>query len=376
MPTSSVQPTPFFYDKNSDKNDKIITSFTKNLYSTSRHQNDIKYIMSMIKMFYIDNIQIIYTTRYELDNKDKTGIIAYDLEKGNHIYLKLWRDTDYYPRWMISEYDPIRNQIIFAGGCNVNKDNANYKKMAFYNLKTNGVSTIDVDFEIGSNCKAILLRNKFHIIGGQKNDKHIIYNLAANKSFILYDFVDDNPQIQEQGLIYDEIRNKLYMFGGYHLAQYKYYDTFWELDLNQKLSGLSMKECSKYLVDGYMKLIFDNIKYDILLNTEILRFLGDTNIVNQWRLNDKFKLINGSRSFGTIFYKNRYIVIFGGIENHTLVDCIYYLDILSDDGWKESDFKLPRRGMCNTILNGDRVHIMPYYAYNGHWSIDVHRILT
>ena len=86
-------------------------------------------------------------------------------------------------------------------------------------------------------------------------------------------------------------------------------------------------------------------------------------------------MIRGLRSFGTVFYDHRVIVVFGGIAEHRLIDTIYYLDIGGEDGWKESEMKCPKPGMCNAVLMGDTVHLLPYYAWNDHYSAPIAHIL-
>ncbi len=45
----------------------------------------------------------------------------------------------------------------------------------------------------------------------------------------------------------------------------------------------------------------------------------------------EFAMINGIRSFGTVFYDCRVIIVLGGIESHNLINSLYYLYLNSEE---------------------------------------------
>ena len=82
--------------------------------------------------------------------------------------------------------------------------------------------------------------------------------------------------------------------------------------------------------------------------------------------------------FGSVMYKNRVIITFGGRDDsNETIDNIYYLDLLdANSGWKESKLKCPKSSTYNaTILDDETVHIVPFYVHQDHYSIPIKRLL-
>ena len=104
--------------------------------------------------------------------------------------------------------------------------------------------------------------------------------------------------------------------------------------------------------------------YPISLNDIILKYLGYEDSMSLWRKDEKRKMIKKLRSFGYILYNNQVITIFGGRckDFYTKNQTIYYLDLFSNDGWKESKLKCPKPGECHAVNVDDKyVYILPSY---------------
>eukprot|EP01084_Bolivina_argentea_P059253 108164_1 len=383
FPTSSVQPNPFPFPTDNEKADKIICGYIRLIVNITI---DINTITNTIKHFYSNEQILIYSTRYEIENPDITGIISYNFQTGEHSPIELWYNSTYFPRWNTLIFNKSKDEIIFVGGANVNKNNKEYTLIAFYDIKTHNITTTDINYVIGSNSKAVLVdENKLHIVGGQLNSKHILFDLETKRASFIYDFMDTNPGIQEHGLIYDPIRNTLMMFGGYYLTKYKYYDDFWILNLNEYVSLLPMEKLTSNLVYGYVKNTLMHVMicpfgYDIAINDIIEMYLvNDENKIeySQWEKVNKYKMPVKLHGFGSVLYDDRVIIMFGGkIEGNHQRDNIYYLDLNSNNGWKECMLKVPKPGSCNAVLiNHKIIHILPYSSYTNHWSIHVKDLL-
>eukprot|EP01084_Bolivina_argentea_P219623 372449_1 len=113
FPTSSVQPTPFLWDLNHENKHTLVMGYLRhsihdahiskmhaiiariqNIAHKSSQQPCLntsqierllsERIISTIKMYCVLDEKLIYSTRYEPENKDITGIISYDLSTGAH----------------------------------------------------------------------------------------------------------------------------------------------------------------------------------------------------------------------------------------------------------------------------------------------------
>merc|ERR1712154_306599 len=177
--------------------------------------------------------------------------------------------------------------------------------------------------------------------------------------------------------------NTLIMFGGRSYSERTPYDTFWTLDLNNKCSLLSIEQSTEYLVKGYvyqMFLKYDDYKdlmYPLSLNDIVINYLGEDINSSHWMNSENNKMMKKLSAFGYVLYDDRILIIFGGSTvDDKKVDDIYYIDLMSKDkeseGWKESTMKCPKSGDCQAVLVDDEtIHIIPYYEYTEHFSIDV-----
>ena len=86
----------------------------------------------LVKCFPFErNNKIIYSTRYDPKNENKSGIFEYDAKNDKHKPLKLWKNTNYYPEDYTLIYNKTQDEIIFVGAKNVKKNNDEYKKIIF-----------------------------------------------------------------------------------------------------------------------------------------------------------------------------------------------------------------------------------------------------
>ena len=232
---------------------------------------------------HLEENKILYTTRYEPHNQDKCGIFEYDLESKENRALKLWKDVDYFPRWDVTIYNETDDTIIFVGGANVKNHHHRYELLVIYNLETDEIKKIPfTNAIIGGNARCCLSHNdKFlHILGGTSNNFHILYDINKNKIKYMYSFYDIYPQIQSSGLLYSNLTNNVYMFGGRSSARRESYDDFYSINYNNPLSELSMKDASWLLINGwiveemYYKQEDYHVDYPIELNDIVLEFLG------------------------------------------------------------------------------------------------------
>eukprot|EP01084_Bolivina_argentea_P150320 262523_1 len=322
-----------------------------------------------------ENNSIIYCTRYEQHNV--MGIYKYNMQNEQHELIKSWNDMNYYPGWNVMIYSKLKNTIFFVGGANRNT-NENYTKIVFYKIDNDTVTNIDVGFVIGSNPKIAITNNDrfFHIIGGRHNSKHILFNLETNETKNLYSFEKTQPNVTEQGLVYNQSRNMLIMFGGRTLQQDNNfsnakYNSLWMYDLNKNAKMIS---CA-FVKDNFLKKQSGK-QYDVLINEVIAMYLGEDMLYAEWKLFDEYKLPEALYGFGFVMYDDRILIAFGGSGKFKSSDDILYLDLNGKDGWKQCECKLPSAGYCHALLIDNKtVHILPYYQNTMYYTIDIHDLL-
>ena len=99
-----------------------------------------------------------------------------------------------------------------------------------------------------------------------------------------------------------------------------------------------------------------------------------------WRKNSNWELPQVLCGFGSVFYDNRIIIVFGGRTKFShRCDQIYYLDVTTyDSKWIQiQNVKCPFRGCCNALLvqKESIVHLLPFGNYNHHTTINVYNLL-
>jgi len=346
-----------------------------------------------------DGNKIIYTTRYEATNPEKCGIFEYDFVTKENRAIQLWSDCGYFPRWDVSVYNETEDSIFFVGGANVEDSHRRYEILMRYDLTKDKMTKVHFPSVIGGNARICLSDDDryLHVIGGTSNYHHIMYDLRLHRMHYMYSFYQSYPQIQSCGLIHSRNTQKIYMFGGRSSfqnirrsqPQRMCFDDFWCFDLKHNLASLSMKDCSWLLVNGWiMEEMYDHDKseedkivdyqWPIELNDVVLRFLGIRNTVHIWEKSEKWTLPKRMYQFGSVLYKDRVIITFGGRdETNETIDDIWYLDLLdANSGWKESKLKCPKASTYNAaILDEDTVHIVPFYVHKDHYSIPIKRLL-
>ena len=273
---------------------------------------------------------IIYCTRYEEEIPQLTGIFKYNIKEDSNKLIKSWQSMKYYPRWNSMIYSKRQNTLYSVGGANVKLHHAEYMIIMEFNLITMAAKEIPIKIKIGANPQLLFTNNDnlLHIFGGQCSAKHIIFNLTTNKYRVVHDFSDTNPTIQQQGALYNQGKQEMYMFGGLDFDEEEddEFDDFW------------IAKTSDYI----------------------------------WDREDKFKLPLPLHSFGAVLYDGRIIIIFGGDEEKK----VYFLDLNDDEGWKESKFELPIGSAHHAVMmTNDTVHILPFYDDKHHYIVEVDAIL-
>ena len=134
-------------------------------------------------------------------------------------------------------------------------------------MKSGVLKQIDFKSQIGTSPKVIFTKNEdnLHIVGGNQNNVHIMYNLSTN---VTKNIVTFNEKRWNHGLLYNKITNTMYMFGGHVYETKEHMNDFLTLNLNKK---------SNY----------------------------------KWMKNTKKSMLRKMGSFGYVLYDNRIIITFG-----------------------------------------------------------------
>ena len=318
--------------------------------------------------------KIIYETNYK-PNTD-SGIFEYDITTDTHKTIKSSDMMFYHPKGSVSIYNKTRNELIIAGGHDRYKKD--YRFIRIHNMEGDTIKMFDGEMKFGIGPRLTLTNNDthLHVTGGVSNTSHAIYDLQKRK---IYDIKENvfNNKICNHALIYHKSGDQLIILGGIVHDFTTYFDSFRVFRLNR----------SKYLVYGYVKIFLnDNENNDIFkkyvfsLNDIILKFLGIYNN-SHWEENKERRMKQKMGGFGWVLYDDRIIITFGGwIQNQPFAskcDEIYYLDLENKNGsWEESKLKCPKPGACNALIKDNKtVHIMPYFLYQDHYSIDIADIL-
>eukprot|EP01084_Bolivina_argentea_P160999 280300_1 len=304
--------------------------------------------------------EIVYFIDY---SNDEGGIFQYDWKTDSHETIKLWSSTNYYPGGMQPIYNCATGEILFVGGHGMKYNDDAYQLISIYNVKDKTLKQIDFKTKIGMYAQLALTNqnNDLHIIGGDVNDYHIVYNLSTNHAKNVYLLRDKkhNYDIHGQGIIYHKPTNSIMRFGGFaqfrnrsrHEAQNVLFDDFLILDLNKNMNKTS------------------------------------------WSKTKKRKLPQKIGRFGYLLYDNRVIIIFGGIVDNERgarpSDKIYYIDLSAKESlwsksWKEIKLKCPVKSHYMAFLaNNKIVHLIqgldtwnkPDADTLNHFSIDISQIL-
>eukprot|EP01084_Bolivina_argentea_P260561 440056_1 len=307
---------------------------------------------------------IIYSTNYDREHAGKGGIFQYYIKTDSHKTIQLWKTTKYCLGGYVSIYNPTTNEIIFVGGydyCN----NSNCESIVIFSLNNKTMKHIDIKTEIGKEARLALTHNDLylHIVGGTKNDHHIIINLETNKVLKkennIYSFkkiklgstqyvgdVYAQYGIMGHQLIYNKLTNTLIMLGGY---------------TDSKTS--SHFSCHILRADDYT--YFDFWTLD----------LSDINN-NKWKPYKTGWKLPQYMGFTSVLYDNRIIINFGGWGYQRCIDDVYYMDIFGDGKWKIAEVKCPKPGKCNVVITDNKtVHVLPWDRYTDHFCINIADLL-
>lgn len=157
-----------------------------------------------------------------------------------------------------------------------------------------------------------IIDGAFHLIGGNNNNKHLVYD-DKNKTFkTIYEFKQFKKGIYGHKIIYIQSKNLLFLMGGYDSHKRQYLDTIFVNDLNYKW---------------------------------------------EWSLLQNVKLPNTMNHFGFVITNdNEHIILFGGENDDDYLDSVYIFHIDTRkfmDNW--SCFQCPTKGIYDAIITNDNM---------------------
>eukprot|EP01084_Bolivina_argentea_P263480 445973_1 len=77
------------------------------------------------------------------------------------------------------------------------------------------ITTIEHPINFGQEATAIFIHNQLHIIGGDCNGNHYIYNIKEQTFDTIYSFLDYNEGFSCHQLVYLQTQNTMLLMGGY-----------------------------------------------------------------------------------------------------------------------------------------------------------------
>ena len=317
---------------------------------------------------------IIYGDRADPERPDDTtGIFVYNIDTNSNELLSSWHSMKYYPRRHFLIFSKTRNTLYSVGGMNVKENLIPYDCIMVFNVSTRKGTIVPINETIGTNPRAVLTDNDnhLHIIGGytsEGNHRHIKLDLTTMKTTQIHSFEETNPNISEQGVLFNKTTNQIYMFGGisfwdFGSFRWRQYDDFWVCDMKLNHDKAKKVICAWYKVaDIPMEIISIILSYDGY----------------NWYKNDIYKLPSKIRAFGHILYDDRVIIMFGGEEiKVNNVNTIYYLDLNDTKGWIKSSFSLQKAGLYSVVMmDKDTIYVLPCSCgHQEYFAIKLNKIL-
>ena len=213
-------------------------------------------------------------------------------------------------------------------------------KMYTLCIKTGKVNEYETHVQIGRQPTTRFINGKFHVIGGQRNGKHYLWDDKKYQLKLLHTVTETGKGLQSASLIHVESQNKLILLGGF---------------------------------DWSVRKSVDRIKVYSITDNEWKELLNKNG--------NKVKLPLALNGFGCILTRDeRYVVIFGGSSGSDGGEevGIYYLDLRTFK-WTKSLIECPVNNDYTAVLteNND-VHIFGGYEMfnkHGHWKIALREII-
>lgn len=249
------------------------------------HPSKTKYPQN--DLIYDENKNIIYIST--MSNDEERGIVEYDVK--NDKIKKVHK----YPNGLVA----VGHSMTRYGNKLLLVDGYSTKAIWSFDMNTKTFEKVTKLNEIGHGCSCLVHDDLLHIIGGSKNDKHIVFNINT-KSMQSEKDESAKGMTAEFGLVL--YKKKLFKMGGYDLSNKRFVSSvFRSSPLDETKNGLCLK----------------------------------------WTEVPSFKLPTILRSFGYVQYK-QWVIIFGGQEGkNQFRDEIYYLDLEKSDGWQLCSVKCP-----------------------------------
>eukprot|EP01084_Bolivina_argentea_P165216 287057_1 len=185
--------------------------------------------------------------------------------------------------------------------------------------------------ELGTGSKCIIANDQYHIIGGNDNIHHFIWDQKQKLLVKKYVFSKLESGLSNFGLIYLETQKRLIMFGGIEIGMNSRSNTMW------------------------------NYSFDSNVWTEM-----------------DVKMPVKVDEFGYVITSNeRYIILIGGSVSVSVAsDAIYVFDI-DLMTWHKSKVKPPQYTPFNAIITAcDVIYLFQKYGEKMHWKMDAKKIIN
>ena len=272
-------------------------------------------------------------THKSIDNQSDNGMIQYDMKTNKIVDIIQYPDKFQPCRHCCREY---KQKIYLIDG--------EHGEIILFDPTTKEFTKLLDIVKIGKYPSAVLIADEIHIVQGQLNASHLVYNITSNTIKILN---NDKTEKEFNFVCALNYQDKIIQFGGWDCNTHAPADVF---------------------------MISSEIKEDM---NEI-----------EWFIKPEYKLKKILIKCGYVLCKH-FIITFGGssggfeaVDKHT--DAIYVLDLNSDVGWLElKHIKCPFPGRYLAVLAPDNmVHLLteingnPWWkTKRGHYSIPISTIL-
>ena len=117
-----------------------------------------------------------------MDREDESGIYEYDINTDQHQLIASYKSFNFHPGGCVVTQNGKGNKIYFVGSVDVKNQDKEYDQIFQYDLEHHSFRSFEFK-TVGSYGKAIIANNdnNLHIVGGEENEHHIIYNLLNKK---------------------------------------------------------------------------------------------------------------------------------------------------------------------------------------------------
>eukprot|EP01084_Bolivina_argentea_P263478 445964_1 len=233
------------------------------------------------------------------------------------------------------------------------------------NLETNKWTIISHTITFGSEAAAVLVNNTFHIIGGDRNCKHYMWNENKSQFDLIHSFSEYSEGYSCQEIVHLQSQNALLLMGGYDGTMGFALRDIWKFSLiNNKweTAKFTLKQtsyrfaCAVSPNERYIALLGDYYSQNIyILDTKTMDIMKSKYEIpqNSYYMN-AVTIINDERNKKIVFgYLRMECQIFGKLFPMDIMNTIHKWYYTTD------------------------VHIIDTYSFdNFHWRMSLHDLLT